>query len=110
MAYRPQYTPSEITILLVGEEANRAHQKHGPSGGSILRPDTPTLTKLAALVEEVGEVARLLTYDGAGTRDRLYAELKQVAAVAVTWMDSLDVDATGQLKDPRIRAAAELIT
>lgn len=106
MSDRPQYVITNATVVEVCVEANLAHQKHGPT--SILRPDTPNLTKLAALGEEFGEVARLLTYDGAGTRDRLREELKQVAAIAMTWMDSLNVDATGQLRDPDVRAVAEL--
>lgn len=53
--------------------------------------------KLAILVEEVGEVAReVLTQEGrrlardtVGTKEALRAELVQVAAVAVAWIEVL---------------------
>lgn len=49
------------------------------------RPDCPEALKLAALVEEVGEVARAF-HDQTSKRD----ELVHVAAVAVAWIEALD--------------------
>ena len=43
--------------------------------------------RLAVLLEEVGEVARVLN-DGEGA-DRLREEVTQVAAVAAAWIESL---------------------
>ena len=47
-------------------------------------PECPNELRLAALVEEVGEVARAF-HDGKG----LETELVQVAAVAVAWLEGL---------------------
>lgn len=60
-------------------------------------PGLSLTAKLAILAEEFGEVARevltnkgvRLARDTEGTDEALYAELKQVAAVAVAWMESL---------------------
>lgn len=49
------------------------------------RPDCPDGLRLAALVEEVGEVARAF-HDAGDVR----TELVQVAAVAVAWIEGLD--------------------
>lgn len=80
---------SVLTIGAVQAECIRAHLKHEPNGGSLLNPDFPTEKKLAALVEEVGEVGRALTYDQdhAGP---LVKELIQVANVALSWVESLE--------------------
>lgn len=59
--------------------------------------------KLSVLIEEVGEVAReILTMQGrrhardaAGTVEALRAELVQVAAVCVAWIEALDTGASG---------------
>lgn len=48
-------------------------------------PECPDALRLAALVEEVGEVARSF-HDGGGLHD----ELVHVAAVAVAWLETLD--------------------
>ena len=47
-------------------------------------PECPNELRLAALVEEVGEVARAF-HDG----NDLESELVQVAAVAVAWLEGL---------------------
>jgi hypothetical protein len=49
-------------------------------------PDCPDLLRLAALSEELGEVARCI-HDN--DRDSLTAELAQLAGVAVGWMEAL---------------------
>jgi hypothetical protein len=48
-------------------------------------PDCPDVLRLAALMEEVGEVARIL-HDGEGD---LRAELIQVAGVAASWAEAI---------------------
>ncbi len=44
--------------------------------------DCPTVMRLAALAEELGEVARAV-HDG--DRDNLRAELSQLAGIAIAW-------------------------
>lgn len=85
---------SALTLDAVQAEAIRAHLKHGDN--SLLNPGMPWGLKLAALMEEVGEVAHELTYDQAvgpargPDRDRLVKELLQVASVALSWVESLE--------------------
>lgn len=62
-----------------------AHRKHGSNSLESLPGDDPKW--LPVLVEEVGEVARALTYDG--NKEELRKELIQVAAVASAWADKL---------------------
>lgn len=45
---------------------------------------------LVVLVEEVGEVARAMTYDE-GDVDKLYAELIQVATMAAAWAERIGI-------------------
>jgi hypothetical protein len=82
---------SALTLDAVQAEAVRAYLKHGDM--SLLNPEVPWSLKLAALMEEVGEVAHELTYDcegGSGVRERLVQELLQVASVALSWVESLE--------------------
>lgn len=76
----------------VANEAIRAHLKHGTE--SLLDPDCSHTegrkTKLGLLMEEVGEVARCLTYDEEDSV-RLREELIQVANVALSWAAVLPV-------------------
>ncbi|HYW86820.1 MAG TPA: hypothetical protein VFB50_03570 [Chloroflexota bacterium] len=78
----------------VHDERERAHAKHGAKGNS--REDQPWTEKewLPILVEEVGEVAHLLTYDvvymGEQHRIEMRKELVQVAAMACAWIDAID--------------------
>lgn len=81
---------SELTLAAVQAEAIRAHLKHRMHGGSILDPAMPALRKLAALGKEVGEVCKELTYDQTYSQMQLVTELIQVAAVALTWVQSLE--------------------
>jgi len=81
---------SDLTLAAVRAESIRAHLKHVNNGGSIFDPEMPAAQKLAALVEEVGEVGRAMTYDGNEGRDHLVIELIQVANVALTWVESLE--------------------
>jgi hypothetical protein len=77
-------------------EYDRAKVKHGENtlDGAL----SNDLLRLAALVEEVGEVAHELTYDAAGFGletdeaarvKRLRTELVQAANVAITWASIL---------------------
>jgi hypothetical protein len=60
-------------------------------------PDLPDATKLAILVEEVGEAARAVIEKGRHANDvhgvELRKELIQVAAVAVAWSEALTPEA-----------------
>lgn len=69
---------------MVHFEAWRAHAKHRDA--SLLSPSVGPQVKLAALVEEVGEVGRALTYDQSDAS--LNEELLQVASVALSWLQS----------------------
>lgn len=70
-------------------ERIRAHAKHQASGESIeqLNPHHPIW--LAVLAEEFGEVANAIIEHDKGDAE-LRAELVQVAAVALAWVDALD--------------------
>lgn len=60
-------------------------KKHGDE--SCASPSNTDAKRLAILVEEVGEVAKAMTYDN-GNEDELQKELVQVAAVCVAWLES----------------------
>lgn len=64
----------------------KAHEKHGENSIEVEPADSPRW--LAILVEEIGEVANALTYDG--PQDNLRAELVDVLAVASAWVASID--------------------
>ena len=73
------------------EQASESHRRFGKE--SILGPGRTDLERLAVLMEEVGEVATELIYT---FEDRLpldeadiTAELRQVAAVCLTWLQDL---------------------
>jgi hypothetical protein len=88
---------SPSTLHAVQVEAMRAHLKHGDR--SLLNPTMLAVEKLAALVEEVGEVGRALTYDQDHS-EGLIRELIQVASVALSWVESLTVTlARGELAE-----------
>jgi NTP pyrophosphatase (non-canonical NTP hydrolase) len=87
-------------LLDVAWERERQEQRKrdGRFKHTCADPDAMTdYEKLAVLTEEVGEVARecltqtgrRLARDSVGTREALRAELVQVAAVAVAWIESL---------------------
>jgi len=83
---RPKYPLlSESTIKDVQAEVLRASTVHRDK--SLLNPDMPDVEKLAALVEEVGEVGKALTYDQ--QRKDLPRELLQVAGLALAWVESI---------------------
>lgn len=76
---------SESTFLMVQREVARAKTLHRDK--ALTNPDLPDLEKLAALVEEVGEVGKALTYDQLG--HGLVEELTQVAACALSWIEAI---------------------
>lgn len=93
MGWEDQYAPTTSVELgeqlhpaLFGDvrlERHRASTKHGrnqtPASGELSDDEC-----LRILVEEVGEVARAMTYDE-GNEDNLEAELTQVATMALAW-------------------------
>jgi len=64
------------------DEMSRAREKHGDY--SLDGKAMTDVTRLAALMEEVGEVGRAMTYDK-DHGGELRKELIQVANVAITW-------------------------
>lgn len=71
------------TFIPLREELNRARDKHGWDQ-TPLNPKMTESEKLVILVEELGEVARAMTYDE-GSNEALRAELLQTAAMAYAW-------------------------
>lgn len=69
------------SINALQAEMNRAIHKHGVEQTPLCEDDGASL---AILVEELGEVARAMTYDE-GDREKLAAELLQCAAMALAW-------------------------
>ena len=73
--------------------AERARQQakwggpHDWGEGDCSSPHVEETTKLCVLSEEVGEVSRALLD---GNKADLRAELVQVAAVAVAWLEGID--------------------
>ena len=78
----------------IAAERERAHDKHGDS--SMRSHDHLDPLRLAVLMEEVGEVARVMNEvrHGNSTRCIGYVELRkeliQVAAMAAEWADGID--------------------
>ncbi|MEV0289861.1 hypothetical protein AB0H36_37515 [Kribbella sp. NPDC050820] len=78
-------TTVDLIIEATRARAN-AHAKHGANSIEALAADSPRW--LPVLVEEVGELANTLTYDGPGHNTR--AELIDVLAVVTAWLDAID--------------------
>jgi NTP pyrophosphatase (non-canonical NTP hydrolase) len=78
-----------LTISAVQAEMINAIAKHGIDK-TPLNPTMSNEVKLVVLVEEVGEIARALTYDNGGSKNALIRELLQTAAMALAWAQSLD--------------------
>lgn len=76
----------------VHREMGRAIVKHTWQR-TPLNPDMGPCIKLVVLVEEVGEVARAMTYDN-GDETGLYNELIQTATMALAWAQSMRKDYT----------------
>jgi len=77
-----------LTISALQAEMISAVAKHGRARTPLNR-DMPGTEKLIVLVEEVGEVARAMSYDHYDP-DNLVRELIQTAAMALAWAQSLD--------------------
>lgn len=77
----PVLKPSIIGAAIA--EVVRSWEKHGEH--SMVNPDLPRDERLAILVEEVGEVATAMNYDGSNKGGDIYSELIQVAAMALSW-------------------------
>lgn len=80
------------TIQRIQDASRYAANKHGVDR-TPLNPSMSDYEKLAILVEEVGEVGRLMTYDAdladSERKRELEKELAQIAAMCGMWMDSL---------------------
>lgn len=90
---REAIVPAPVVIGDVISEVVFAQIKHW--NNAPIRPEFVggDLRRLAILGEEFGEVCQALTYDGLnggtpGIRD-LYHELKQTAAMSVSWMQRI---------------------
>lgn len=101
------YPPTELDVPLHGwrpysdvhRERIRAHAKHDDNGDSMERKSWDDFdTWLSVMVEEVGEVAKVLcdhrhlgTY-GSFTEmaPELRAELVQAAAMTIAWIEAID--------------------
>jgi hypothetical protein len=73
----------------VYDEMTRAISKHGLEQ-TPANPNMSDLEKFVILSEEVGEVARALTYDEGGDVEHLRKELIQVAAMALMFAIGLE--------------------
>lgn len=78
-------------------ERIRAHAKHDARDGSMERKPFDHPIWLPVLVEEVGEVARVLCDNelgalGEDVKKRLREELVQVGAMTAAWIDAIDSD------------------
>lgn len=95
-------TPEAVQALL--DEHEHAAEKHG-YGHVLTNPEMAEGEKFAALTEELGEVAQLLTYDKRPAQDaatpeiqarwnqewrtKLAGELLQVSNLALAWRESV---------------------
>lgn len=77
-----------MSRISVFNDIHQERERQIAKWGEQRAPDNPWL---AILTEEVGEVAQEIchAYIGRGSKDALYAELIQVAAVSVAWLESL---------------------
>jgi NTP pyrophosphatase (non-canonical NTP hydrolase) len=90
LPWRDEVQMSSARIAVkIAEQRARKHAYWGPASIENRPPDYAGW--LPTLVEEVGEVARALTWEE-GDRARLRAELIDSAAVCLMWIDSIDRD------------------
>lgn len=75
---------SSLTLNAVNAEYTRAHVKH--TGWTPNNDRMSDGERLAILMEEVGEVARAITYDNSND-ENLVSELIQVSAMAAAWAE-----------------------
>lgn len=80
----------------VHNERVRAHLKHDDNGRSMERKDYDDPAWLPVVVEEIGEVARVICdwrHNPIYTnQERLREELIQVMAMCSAWVDAIDMD------------------
>jgi NTP pyrophosphatase (non-canonical NTP hydrolase) len=84
----------------IHRERIRAHHKHDDNGQSMERKVWDDNAWLSVLVEEVGEVARVLCEERHGTYNNIQTEamktlreeLVQTAAMTVAWIEAIDLD------------------
>lgn len=77
-----------VLALIAAERLNQERLfDSGALGWVASKLDCPPVLRLAALMEEVGEVARAV-HDGESD-ERMIEELVQVAAVAVAWVEGI---------------------
>lgn len=87
---------AEITYKAFHAERICAHAKHDVNGASMERKNWADSAWLPVIVEEVGEVARVLceqrqgNYDTEKTMAELEKELIQVGAMVAAWIDALN--------------------
>lgn len=90
---------SAIAAVLAERERHDELKAAGRFLHTIADAEMADADRLAALVEEIGEVARALQERSGSVNDRrgsdvdLRKELSQVAAIAVGWIERLDADA-----------------
>lgn len=86
-------TRQEVYALIDAERARQSVKWRGPhawGSGDCSSTDVAPIVKAAVLAEECGEVSRAVLDHLADPGGRqLRAELVQVAAVAVAWLESL---------------------
>lgn len=86
-------------------ERVRAHAKHDGNGGSMERLTYADSAWLSVVTEEVGEVARVLcevrhgNYSVPDARDALRSELVQVGAMVAAWVDAIDAEYCGAMRE-----------
>jgi NTP pyrophosphatase (non-canonical NTP hydrolase) len=110
---RRDYSPTESDIPMHGwkpysdvhRERIRAHEKHKDKpGGSMEQHDFDDADWFPVLTEEVGEVAKVINdhrhgvIDDASRIAELRGELVQVAAMAIAWIDSIDLTICGRTR------------
>lgn len=101
----PESHPFEPgTIAALKAVMVHAIAKHGWNQ-TPLNPNRADVDNLPILVEEIGEVARAMTYDE-GSNDALVKELLQTAAMALSWAQAVDTREEGTQNQKR---AAELL-
>ncbi len=81
----PTFHPTTFNAL--NAEYIKAQVKH--NGLTPASPDMTNEQRLVVLVEEVGEVARAMTYDES-SHDKLVKELIQVATMTCDWIEGID--------------------
>ncbi len=90
-------TAFDTVYVDINEERFRAHAKHARNGDSMETAEWDDPAWLPVLVEEIGEVARVLCEmrhqangkPGLVDRNNLREELVQVAAMATAWIRAL---------------------